>query len=293
MITPTVPLYSLCSSRLSAFSSSLTQSFWFYFLSQYRPLSGFSSSPSLSLSSVVHLSLSAPDCESALLWQFCCRALLTCMCCCIAMSSSMAPHHPKCLACACSASPATWQCWTHAPSTLWPGLPKEPPQANSTFDFIISAHSAPHTGGLWSIGFEWSHICLEYLFVFSAEPPDMTLFSVELISFFCKKNHYTLYRFNLPPPLWLILFCTWIFSVYKCSLNTADNLLLMTWIANNNCVWVWNCVSECVDQIILICLISFWSASIFISATERYFKSLEPRGEQLSYMYSNPFNGCH
>lgn len=35
---------------------------------------------------------------------------------------------------------------THAPSRLWPGLPKEPPQANFTFIFffIISAHSAPH-----------------------------------------------------------------------------------------------------------------------------------------------------
>lgn len=69
---------------------------------------------------------------------------------------------------ACSASPATWQCWTHAPSALWPGLPKEPPQANSTF-----YHFCPFCTSYWQFVkycaaevFEWSHICLEYLFLF-------------------------------------------------------------------------------------------------------------------------------
>lgn len=70
----------------------------------------------------------------------------------------------KCLASVCSASPATWQCWTHAPSMLWPGLPKEP-QANSTFYHFCSFCTS--YGGLYCAeGFEWSHVCLEYLFFF-------------------------------------------------------------------------------------------------------------------------------
>lgn len=87
---------------------------------------------------------------------------------------------PNCLACVCSAFQATWQCWTHAPSMLWPGLPKEPPQANSTFFFN---HLCSFCTSYWRFvkyraeGFEWSHICLEYLFVFSAEPSDMSAMS--------------------------------------------------------------------------------------------------------------------
>lgn len=59
------------------------------------PPASLSVSFSLSLFSFsdVYSYPSAPDCESALLWQFCCRALLTCMSCCIAMSS----HHSKVL----------------------------------------------------------------------------------------------------------------------------------------------------------------------------------------------------
>lgn len=152
MNSPTVNLstLSLLTPLCLSSSSSMTQSVWFLsqfwslvlpllLLPLYLPLS----------SSVIDPPLSAPDCESALLWQFCCRALLTCMSCCICYeftNGSSSSKKKKCLACACSAPPQqTWQCWTHAPSTLWPGLPKEPPQANSTLFLIISAHSAPHT----------------------------------------------------------------------------------------------------------------------------------------------------
>lgn len=70
----------------------------------------------------------------------------------------------KCLASACCASPETWQYWTHAPSMLWPGLPKEP-QANSTFYNFCSFCTS--YGWLYCAeGFEWCHICLEYLFFF-------------------------------------------------------------------------------------------------------------------------------
>lgn len=81
----------------------MAQSLWFAFLSQSWSLLLFPSSSCLFVCLSLSLSLfslsdvysypSAPDCESALLWQFCCRALLTCMSCCIAMSS----HHSKVL----------------------------------------------------------------------------------------------------------------------------------------------------------------------------------------------------
>lgn len=96
---------------------------------------------------------SAPDCESALLWQFCCRALLTCMSCCIAMSS----HHSKVL-------------------RVRAVLPQQRGNAERMlhrrcgqdylknllrlilFFLIISAHAAPHNDSLQNI--DSSHICL-------------------------------------------------------------------------------------------------------------------------------------
>ena len=154
MNTPTVNLstLSLLTPLCLSSSSSMTQSVWFLsqFWSLVLPLLLFPLC--LLLSSVVHPPLSAPDCESALLWQFCCRALLTCMSCCICYEftngSSSSKKKVSCVCVQCSPPPPpqqTWQCWTHAPSMLWPGLPKEPPQANSTLFLIISAHSAPHT----------------------------------------------------------------------------------------------------------------------------------------------------
>lgn len=157
MNTPTA---ALCSLPLHTFSAFLPVSVWLSvsgFLFCPRIALCFPSPPpppvSLSLS-VNYSHLSAPDCESALLWQFCCRALLTCMSCRIAMSS----HHSEVLRVCAVLPQQTWQCRTHAPSALWPGLPKEPPQANSTVLFTISAHSAPHNDGLQST--DSSHICL-------------------------------------------------------------------------------------------------------------------------------------
>lgn len=195
MNTPTVTLYSL------PLYASLPLPIWVWLnLSGFIfypsiGLSGFLLPPSLSVFfpsfPVVHSPLSAPDCESALLWQFCCRALLTCMSCCIAMSSPMARHHPIVLRVCAVLSPATWQCWTHAPSTLWPGLPKEPPQANSTFFFIIYAHSAPHTDGLSSIVLRDLNeaISVWSISLFSVLSLLIWVLWVNLI-LFAKKSHY-------------------------------------------------------------------------------------------------------
>lgn len=137
-------------------------------------------------SPVVHSPLSAPDCENALLWQFCCRALLTCMSCCIAMSSPMAPPHPNVL-------------------RVRAVLPQQRGNAERMLhlrcgqDYLKNLlkpvlhfyHFCSFCTSYWrsvkycAEGFEWSHVCLEYLFVFSAEPSDM---SAELISFFCKSH---------------------------------------------------------------------------------------------------------
>lgn len=121
----------------------------------FPPPASLSVSFSLSLFSFsdVYSYPSAPDCESALLWQFCCRALLTCMSCCIAMSS----HHSKVL-------------------RVRAVLPQQRGNAERMlhrrcgqdylknllrlilFFLIISAHAAPHNDSLQNI--DSSHICL-------------------------------------------------------------------------------------------------------------------------------------
>lgn len=91
-----------------------------------------------------------------------------CMVCCCATRSPPAPCHWH-VFCACV--PCFWQqcgdAETHASSTLWPGLPKEPPPANPTFNLkssllilhlILTVCHAERS--------EWSHICLEFLFCF-------------------------------------------------------------------------------------------------------------------------------
>lgn len=150
--------------------------------------------------SVVDSPLTAPDCESALLWQFCCRALLTCMIRCIAMSSPMAPHPPNVLRCACSASPATWQC---CECMLHQRCGQD--YLKNLLKLILHFyHFCSFCTSYWrfikyrAYGFEWSHICLEYLFVFSAELSDMTaelmsLFSgnhINIIQVLCNHHHH-------------------------------------------------------------------------------------------------------
>lgn len=117
------------------------------------PPASLSASLSLFSLSDVYSYPSAPDCESALLWQFCCRALLTCMSCCIAMSS----HHSKVL-------------------RVRAVLPQQRGNAERMlhrrcgqdylknllrlilFFLIISAHAVPHNDSLQNI--DSSHICL-------------------------------------------------------------------------------------------------------------------------------------
>lgn len=138
----------------------------------------------------------------------------------------------KCLACACSASPAaTWLCWTHAPSALWTGLPKEPPQANSTFYFFIIFCSFCTS--------YWRFVNVlrdlnEAISVWS-----ISLFSVlRLLIWFSvllqKKNHIIIIqvRSNRHHFDWFY-FAPGLFSVYKCSLNTADILRFVVYDMNH------------------------------------------------------------
>ena len=191
MNTPTVTLYSLFTPLCL---SSLPVSVWLN-------LSGFIFYPSISVSfwspppppsvflSPFHSPLSAPDCESALLWQFCCRALLTCMSCCIAMSSPTAPpHHPNVL----RVRAVLPQQRGNAERMLHQRCGQDYLKNLLKLILHFIYHFCSFCTSYWRFveycaeGFEWSHICLEYLFVFSAEPSDM---SAELISSFCKKKY--------------------------------------------------------------------------------------------------------
>lgn len=187
MNTPTVNLFlftSLCLSSSSQFS--MTQSFWLSFLSQYWTLSVFSSALSIILSSFFffHSLLSAPDCESALLWQFCCRALQTCMSFCIAMSLPMAPYHPNVLRVRAvlpqqrgNAKRMLHQCC---------GQDYLKNLLKLILHFIISAHSAPHMDG-----------CIVLMDLNEAISVWSISSSVELSSFFCREITFSTYRFNL------------------------------------------------------------------------------------------------
>lgn len=146
--------YSLYSSLLSAFTLHLFQYDSICLVLFPMPvlvsISGFLLRPlCLPLSSsVVHSTLFALDCESALLWRFCCRALLTCMSCCIAMSSPKAPYHPNVL----RVRAVLPQQRGNAERMLHQGCGqdylKNLLKLILHFFVIVSAHSAPHTYGL-------------------------------------------------------------------------------------------------------------------------------------------------
>lgn len=129
--------------------------------------------------------LFALDCECTMLWQFYCGALLVCMVCCSARSP-LAPYQWNVL-CECSAFAAKWWSGTHASSTLWPGLPKEPPRANPAFYFkpsLLILHitlTVCHAERS-----ERSHICLELEF--------FCLFVVFVIGFLHWAVQYYSYR---------------------------------------------------------------------------------------------------
>lgn len=176
----------------------------------------------------------------------------------------------KCLLCECSASLATWQCWAHAPSTLWPGLPKEPPQANSTFlSFLLILHLILTVcqvlcWGIWMkpylSGVSLCFQCWAFWY-----------FQCWVNLILLQKSHYHYTGSVKPPPLWLMFLFYFAPGLSLCTnarwiLLISYNLLLMTWIADNNCVWLCMiCGSDCVDQIIIMLDLS----SIFISATEK------------------------
>lgn len=147
MNSPAATLSLITPFCLSFFFWIQSDSIYLVFRSVLLSLSG-SLPPSLS-SSVVQSPLFAPDCESALLWQFCCRAQLTCMCCCIAMSSPIAPHHPDVLRVRAvlpskrgNAERMLHQCCGQDYLKNLLKLIRR---------FMISAHSAPHTDRLWII----------------------------------------------------------------------------------------------------------------------------------------------
>lgn len=106
----------------------------------------------------------------------------------------------KCLACACSASPATWQC---CECMLHQRCGQD--YLKNLLKLILHFyHFCSFCTSYWrfikycAYGFEWSHVCLEYLFVFSAEPSDMTaefmsLFSrnhINIIQVLCNHHHH-------------------------------------------------------------------------------------------------------
>lgn len=123
----------------------------------------------------------------------------------------------------------------------------------------------------------------------------------ELISFFLQKNHITIIQVlsNHHHYDWCFLFyfapgiplCTNAHGI----LLIFNNLLLMTWLADDNCVWVWIRVSD--YQIILLCSAL---SNIFISATEQkhcfskylfYIKSSQPDESETVLLQS--FYGCY
>lgn len=145
--TVTLSLFtSLCLSSFSQFS--MTQSVWFHFLSQFW-----------SLSLVSSLFLSLPLCRS--ITSFCTRLwerpamavllrgttdmheLLHCY------EFTNCSSSSKCLACACSASQQRGNAERMLHQRCGQDYLKN--LLELILHFIISAHSAPHTDGLWSI----------------------------------------------------------------------------------------------------------------------------------------------
>lgn len=156
MISPTV--------NLSA-SPPLLSSVWLHLSDRLFCLStGLVCFPPLSFCPLFSFrwALSAPNCESTLLWQFCCGAPQTCMSCCIAMSWPTAPNHPDVLRVRAvlpqqhgNAKRMLHQCC---------GQDYQKNLLKLILHFIISAHSAPHMEDCAVLMVMSGAMCLEDLF---------------------------------------------------------------------------------------------------------------------------------